>query len=118
MLRTNLQGQTFLRTTSELDDLYANKRYYVEWGLEGFSFDYEYDILPASQDAVIPSDLLTIVNEIEPNQNPYYRSHYTTRPKKIPEEKFSIRTLNMIKSVAPTFVEKIQELVPSFESNN
>ena len=118
MLRTNSENQTFLRTASELDELYATSRYSDKWNLEGFSFDYEYDTLPANEDATIPSDLVRIIGEIDPNEDPYFRSRYTCRGKKLPQEKFPIRALNLIKSVAPTFVEKVQELVPSFESNN
>ena len=84
MLRTNSEGQTFLRTTSELDDLYESKRYYDKWNLEGFSFDYEYEILPTNQPVTIPKHLLAIANEIDPSQDPYLKHRYTTRPKKIP----------------------------------
>ena len=84
MLRTNSEGQTFLRTTSELDDLYESKRYYDKWNLEGFSFDYEYEILPANGPVTIPKHLLAIANEIDPSKDPYLKNRYTTRPKKIP----------------------------------
>ena len=76
MLMTNTENQTFLRTTSELNNLYARSRYYKKWSLEGFNFDYEYDILPVSTKAVIPEYLMRVVNEIDPNDDPFMKAKY------------------------------------------
>lgn len=107
---------TDLRTVDNLDNLYKNNSRYVSkgWGLGNFQWNYEYDILPNSSPVTIPSYIDRIVNDIDTNQNVFFRLHYTPRIYKISEHSFT-KVPHIFREASAHLLNEIYERVPLFE---